>query len=204
MVKRKSFPVVAGSILAFAVAGLLCSVMPPHTQARANSNDLSAESNARFAAQDPSQLKPGGPVRGVDVYLGKRPGGQVVARTKTDAAGNFTFGVVPPGSYMLTLAVRPDPNARSTASASIKYCYVTIKLPGGKKKEMGYDLTQNKAFDPEKFDPAKQTTARTGDPFVTFEVESDGATPCEGAINTSRSNIKVAQRVSGLKNWGQG
>jgi hypothetical protein len=173
MLTKSISPLAALSILLLALAGL---VFP------------------RTAAQNPSQSKPGGPIRTIDVKLGKNPGGQVVARTSPDADGNFTFGVVPKGSYILTLEPRSDPNARGAASPPIKYCYVTIKLPGGKKKEMGYDFAQNKAFDPEKFDPAKPSTARTGDPFVTFDVDSDGATPCEGAINTSRSNIKVAQR----------
>jgi hypothetical protein len=181
MFTRTNPPLSAPSIVVLVLAGVLCPLVP-YTLAKTN--------------QDPSQLKPGGSIRTIDVKLGKNPGGQIVARAKPDADGNFTFGVLPKGSYILTLELRPDPNARSAAGVSspIKYCYVTIKLPGGKKKEMGYDFTQNRAFDPEKFDPAKQSSSKTGDPLVTFDVESDGTTPCEGAINTSRSNIKVAQR----------
>jgi len=52
--------------------------------------------------------------------------------------------------------------------------------------EKGYDLTQNKAFDPTT-DPTKQSTSKTK--FETLIVRSDGATPLNGAVlKTSSSN----------------
>jgi len=46
----------------------------------------------------------GAPLKGVDVKLGKNPGGGMAARTTTDASGHFDFGVVPAGSYRVTIA----------------------------------------------------------------------------------------------------
>src|SRR5205085_8679359 len=50
-------------------------------------------------------LYAGAPLKGVDVKLGKNPGGTPAARA-TDASGNFDFGVMPKGSYALQIA--PD------------------------------------------------------------------------------------------------
>ena len=44
----------------------------------------------------------GVPLKGVDVKLGKNPGGGAAART-TDQFGGFNFGVLPKGSYKITL-----------------------------------------------------------------------------------------------------
>lgn len=43
----------------------------------------------------------GEPIPGVDVNLGKNPGGIVVARTKTDEKGRFVFENLAPGKYLL-------------------------------------------------------------------------------------------------------
>lgn len=50
----------------------------------------------------------GAPLKGVDVKLGKNPGGSAAART-TDAAGHADFGVWPKGAY--TIALGPIPAA---------------------------------------------------------------------------------------------
>jgi hypothetical protein len=48
----------------------------------------------------------GAPLKGVDVKLGKNPGGSVASRT-TDAAGRADFGVWPKGDYTLSLSAPP-------------------------------------------------------------------------------------------------
>ncbi|HWY35285.1 MAG TPA: FG-GAP-like repeat-containing protein, partial [Nitrosopumilaceae archaeon] len=50
-------------------------------------------------------LTPGGPVRGVDVKLGKNPGGQAAARTSTDINGNYHFSNLPLGNYKIYVDV---------------------------------------------------------------------------------------------------
>jgi hypothetical protein len=45
----------------------------------------------------------GAPLKGIDVKLGKNPGGYVSARTSDN--GNFTFAVLPQGEYTLLLVV---------------------------------------------------------------------------------------------------
>jgi hypothetical protein len=50
----------------------------------------------------------GSPLKGVDVKLGKNPGGGCAART-TDANGNADFGVWPKGDYTLDLSAAATP-----------------------------------------------------------------------------------------------
>jgi uncharacterized repeat protein (TIGR03803 family) len=44
---------------------------------------------------------PGGPLKGIDVKLGKNPGGGIQARVMTDTSGYFEFGNVPDGNYTI-------------------------------------------------------------------------------------------------------
>jgi hypothetical protein len=43
----------------------------------------------------------GAPLKGVDIKLGKNPGGTAAARTTTDTAGNYSFHNVPLGQYKI-------------------------------------------------------------------------------------------------------
>ena len=122
--------------------------------------------------------------------LGKNPGGSPAALTTTDADGNFTFPVVPAGEYILTLGIKKDAkNSDGVIRPNdpvFNYCYITLNLPGGEKTQRGYDLTQNKAFDPAS-DPSKQSASKMK--FEIFIVRSDGTTPLNGTIVKSKSNI---------------
>ncbi|MGB0064492.1 MAG: carboxypeptidase-like regulatory domain-containing protein [Terracidiphilus sp.] len=53
----------------------------------------------------------GAPLKGIDVKLGKNPGGGSVQRT-SDASGAADFGVLPKGSYVLTFSVANAPGAK--------------------------------------------------------------------------------------------
>lgn len=143
-------------------------------------------------AQKGTQSTTGAPLKGVDVKLGKNPGGKAAARTTTDADGNFTFPVVPAGEYTLTVELKKETtetqSARGSATATdaVKFCYLTLNLPGGEKVEKGYDLKENKAFDPA-IDPAKQSTSKRQ--YAPLIIRSDGVTPLNGTIIKSKSNI---------------
>jgi hypothetical protein len=143
-------------------------------------------------AQKGPQSTTGAPLKGVDVKLGKNPGGSPAARTSVDSDGNFTFPVVPKGEYLLTVELKKDtPNSQAargsaTSTEAVKFCYITLNLSGGEKVEKGYDFAQNKAFD-SAIDPTKQSTSKTK--FEPFIVRSDGVTPLNGTIVKSKSNI---------------
>lgn len=140
-------------------------------------------------AQKGHQAAQGAPLKGVDVKLGKNPGGGAAARTTTDEDGNFTFAVVPAGEYILTVELKKKKSKDGLIDANdpvFGYCYITVNLPGGEKVIKGYDLKQNKAFDPA-IDPAKESTSKIK--FETFIVRSDGAMPLKGTIVKSKSNI---------------
>ena len=67
----------------------------------------------------------GAPLKGVDVKLGKNPGGGVASRT-TDGMGRFNFGVLPRGSYRITLSLPEAPEAARPKAIEI-IVYSTAK-----------------------------------------------------------------------------
>src|SRR5437870_3972752 len=62
-----------------------------------------------------------------------------------------------------TVSKKDTPNAQaardSAPSVEVRFCYITLKLPEGRKVERGYDLIQNRSFDPS-IDPAKQSASK--------------------------------------------
>lgn len=56
----------------------------------------------------------GDPVPGLDVKVGKNPGGQVVATSQTNSQGVATFTNVPPGDYRVSVAAPANKAIRST------------------------------------------------------------------------------------------
>jgi hypothetical protein len=88
----------------------------------------------------------GAPLKGIDVKLGKNPGGGCAART-TDAGGNADFGVWPKGNYTLDFAPAdimaatnraPAPAARTVPQAALKL-HVTISGAAAGKIERDVD-----------------------------------------------------------------
>ncbi len=109
----------------------------------------------------------GAPLKGVDVKLGKSPGGGASART-TNADGKIDFGVLPAGSYYLMV------DAPKGADVT-KEPDVQIEIHGAKsgtiRKRWSY--AQKKAFD-----VTADATARTGgEEKILFT--SDGSHPIE-------------------------
>src|SRR3984957_20470051 len=58
----------------------------------------------------------GAPLKGIDVKLGKNPGGGCAART-TDTGGNADFGVWPKGNYTLEFALADSSTAAAPATS---------------------------------------------------------------------------------------
>src|SRR5947209_14673709 len=108
----------------------------------------------------------GAPLKGVDVQLGKNPGGTPAART-TNAEGKSDFGVVPAGSYYVVV---DGAKAGSEADAQIEIHGAT---EGTVKKR--WNFAQKKAFS------ADATSREAGvDKIV---ITSDGKHPIEIAAS---------------------
>jgi hypothetical protein len=79
----------------------------------------------------------GVPIKGVDVKLGKNPGGGCAART-TDAGGKADFGVWPKGNYTLEFTPAassggaPVSTAKTAQQATLKLHVVISGAAGGK------------------------------------------------------------------------
>jgi hypothetical protein len=69
----------------------------------------------------------GAPLKGIDVKLGKNPGGTVASRM-TDASGGFSFGVVPKGSYRITMVLPAGAELAKAKAIEIRV-YSTGKGP---------------------------------------------------------------------------
>ena len=69
----------------------------------------------------------GDPLPDVDVSLERRPGG-IVKQVRTDPQGNFSFGVVTDGDYVITVGPSPSSGPRHVGDA------VNVVAPGATAK----------------------------------------------------------------------
>ena len=122
----------------------------------------------------------GAPLKGVDVKLGRNPGGTPAARTTTDANGAFSFGVLPAGSY--TLALELPPGAATEPQAKVEITVGATSLTGY------WDFQRHS---PVALVPG--ATARTTPDATRLTFELSGREPlggrCEAAVVKSKSNI---------------
>lgn len=147
---------------------------------------------ALLAALVPGTSQAGAPLKGVDVKLGRPPGGGGAART-TDENGKFDFGVVPKGTYYLSVALHAVPrNAPPTGAAqrgagssdpAPQTCIIELIGADGVAMQIGWDLKNGK-----RLDAANQSAARSG-PAGEIIVDSDGQHPLNGSVVKSKSNI---------------
>ena len=127
----------------------------------------------------------GAPLKGVDVKLGKNPGGSAQART-TGADGKLDLGVLPKGSYFLIVVAPKADEAKTGASPApqSKTCVVTVAGAAGGPLEWEWDFARARAT----ARAATSAAARlTDQEKIVFE--SDGVTPIQLTIIKSKSNI---------------
>lgn len=100
----------------------------------------------------------GAPLKGIDVKLGKNPGGGCAART-TDANGQADFGVWPKGDYTLeftaaagykdpedmTTRYRPGNNKTAVATPTPTKLHIVILGSASGRMERDIDITQSTA-----------------------------------------------------------
>jgi hypothetical protein len=126
----------------------------------------------------------GVPIRGIDVKLGKNPGGTASART-TNAEGKLNLGVLPAGSYYLIIGAPKGTDVTRDPDAQIE-----IKGAAGGTIKKRWDYAKKKAFDAAPTDSSARAAAPVGEEKIIFT--SDGSHPIEIAATTiikSKSNI---------------
>jgi Carboxypeptidase regulatory-like domain len=130
--------------------------------------------SSTITAQKLPSSTTGAPLKGVDVKLGKNPGGGLAARTTTDPGGHFDLGAVPAGMYTLTLSY----------SDSTKSVSVMVNGSTGGQVNIGWSFQINKPFN-----LSSSLTAKNEVP-VEIKLTSDGHTPLTGTtIIRAKSNI---------------
>jgi hypothetical protein len=150
-----------------------------------------------------AQMRPGGPIRGgIDVKLGKNPGGSAAARrtgvaliSRTDENGNFDFGLLPKGEYVLVLSL-PDPGTSekgvlvNTSRGNIRIARMSMAGAVGGKFDKDWSFEADAAMDipsserlAGKTDSKAATVNGPGKPVygnITFQ--ADGKTVVKGTI----------------------
>ncbi len=162
---------------------------------RSASKVLLTFSFAALVSLSAAEVWAGAPLKGVDVKLGRNPGGTAAARTTTDEKGAFTFGEVAPGSYTLTFEL-PASTALAGGTAGMGQAATggspaaaKIEVVVGGRRLTGYWDFERRAV----FDPNAGATARSGVVAAPLTVELKTAGPltgtCETVVIKSKSNI---------------
>jgi len=130
----------------------------------------------------------GAPLKGVDVKLGKSPGGGASART-TNADGKLDLGVLPAGSYYLIISAPKGTDVTRDPEAQIE-----IKGATGGTIKKRWDYTKKKAFDAAPTDSSARVAATAGEEKIIFT--SDGIHPVVITASTNSAILKSKSNIS--------
>lgn len=132
----------------------------------------------------------GAPLKGVDVKLGRNPGGGASART-TDANGKVTFGVLPRGSYYIQIVtpppVPPAPGARM--EPPMQTALVTIDGISATPYKVEWNFMMQRPSPVQPPDSSMRMAPARRPPPDKIVFDSDGAHPVSCTIVKSKSNI---------------
>lgn len=131
----------------------------------------------------------GAPLKGVDVKLGKNPGGSPAART-TDASGKVNFGVLPRGSYYIQIVTPPPapPAPGARVEPPMQTALVTIDGIAATPYKVEWSFLMQRPSPVQPPDSSMRMTT-AGPPPDRIVFESDGAHPVSCTIVKSKSNI---------------
>ena len=199
MLKQKTVPVLALLVLAYTTLCVLTLALTPNSQ-MITSNGL---------------VIPGAPLKGVDVKLGRNPGGQarlaagqngdgVMVRT-TDEDGKANFGVLPAGQYVLVLSFPEKKSDRQSKQAgapgqrlgalgsdfgTFKAAQISLTGAVGGKVDTIWSFEMNKAVDAD-------ATRRAGKPtYKDITLEADGKSVVEVTVSKQASIIHNTEKIN--------
>jgi hypothetical protein len=147
---------------------------------------------AVITAQKGPNTTTGAPLKGVDVKLGRNPGGSAAARTgTTDEKGAVKFVGLPPGNYSLTL-VGPSNQQKVAIAGAVAAADYVVEINGAVggpiKREWNVKEKKFPKLPPPNAD-AKATTAPGYEEKISFDVGGGSPAPVLTVIIRSKSNI---------------